>query len=190
MFAYCGNNPISRLDPTGHSWWNNFWRDTKEFWERQKEKASENGTGTGTLGITGSAAFGVGVSMSLGITFDEHGNIGIATTTNTGGGFPSAGIGGFITVTNAPNIYKQNGWGTVVGVSGGPGVLAFGGEYNLMIDSEAGKVYNGTTVSATAGLYPTIVEVHGEVGYTSVGGFNIFDVFIGIADIMLWFGGS
>jgi hypothetical protein len=63
-----------------------------------------------------------------------------------------------------------------------------GGEYSLMIDKEAGETYNGITISATAGLYPTVVEVHGEVGYTTIGGFNVFDIFIGITNAMLWIG--
>ena len=185
MFAYCNNNPISRFDPTGYSWWGDCWEWVKEKTENLKEKASKNSDGTGTIGVTTSAAFGAGGGLSAGITFDAKGNIGFVTTINAGGGFPSAGIGGYMTVTNAPNIYKQSGLGTVVGASGGPGVVAVGGEYCLMIDTETNEAYHGGTISVTAGLYPTVVECHGEVGYTSVAGFNIFDIFIGLADIML-----
>ena len=123
--------------------------------------------------------------MSCGITFDEKGNIGIAATGNAGGGFPSAGVGGYINITNAPDIFKQQGLGTVVGASGGPGAVAIGAEYCLLVDSEGGNVYHGVTVSATAGLYPTVVEVHGEAGYTSVVGFNIFDALICVVDVMI-----
>jgi hypothetical protein len=35
-------------------------------------------------------------------------------------------------------------------------------------------------------LYPTFIEIHGEVGYTSVVGFNVFDAVMAIADAMLW----
>lgn len=185
MFAYCGNNPVMRLDPAGYSWWSNFWEWVKDMTMEQKEKASENGNGTGTIGITTSAAFGVGGSVSLGITFDARGNIGIASTFNAGGGFPSAGIGGFVTVTNAPNIHKQNGIGTVVGASGGPGVIAVGGEFSLIPDVEDCKTYYGGTISATVGLYPSIIEIHGEVGYTSVVGVNVFDAVMAVADAML-----
>jgi hypothetical protein len=186
MFAYCGNNPVLRLDPAGYSWWGDFWEWVKDSTEEKKEKASDNGNGTGTIGITTSAAFGIGGSVSLGITFDEKGNIGIAGTFNAGGGFPSAGIGGFVTVTNAPNIYKQNGLGTVVGASGGPGVIAVGGEFSIMADTENCETYYGGTISATAGLYPTFIEIHGEVGCTSVVGFNVFDAVMAIANAMLW----
>jgi hypothetical protein len=147
---------------------------------------SKNEDGTQTIGVTANGAFGVGASISGGITYDLKGNIGIAATYTSGGGFPSAGIGGFITTTDAPDIYKQRGLGAVVGASGGPGVIAIGGEYSLMADTETVDSYNGYTVSATIGLYPTPVEIHGEVGYTEVIGFNIFDPFIWFADAMLW----
>ena len=52
----------------------------------------------------------------------------------------------------------------------------------MLIDQEVGTVYHGGTVSATLGLYPTVVEVHGEVGYTEVIGFNVFDVLIKVSD--------
>jgi len=186
MFAYCGNNPVLRLDPAGYSWWTDFWEWVKEKAEQQKEEASKNEDATQTIGLTANAAFGIGASISGGITYDLKGNIGIAATYASGGGFPSAGIGGFITTTDAPNIYKQRGLGAVVGASGGPGVIAIGGEYSIMADTEACESYSGYTISATIGLYPALVEIHGEVGYTEVIGFNIFDPFIWLADAMLW----
>ena len=72
--------------------------------------------------------------------------------------------------------------GVTIGASGGPAVVAVGAEYNMLIDKEADTVYHGGTVSATVGLYPTVVEVHGEVGYTEVIGFNVFDVLINISN--------
>ena len=104
---------------------------------------------------------------------------------NAGGGFPSAGIGGFITISNAPNIYKQSGLGAVVGASGGPWAVAVGIDGCFMFDTEEGQTYTGINVSGTVGLYPTVVEVHREVGYTEVAGFNIFDPLIWIANRML-----
>jgi RHS repeat-associated protein len=32
-YAYCRNNPIKYTDPTGHSWWNDFWDKVEEFFE-------------------------------------------------------------------------------------------------------------------------------------------------------------
>ena len=175
-----------RLDATGNAWewWKNFWDDAKEWLKTKKEEAENNANITTTSGITGSAAFGGAVSISAGITRDTKGNIGLLVTTNGGGGFPSVGAGSFFSFNNAPTIYDQRGMGATVGASGGTGVLAVGGEYNMIIDQKNKKVYHGGTLSVTYGLYPTIVEVHGEVGNTWVWGFNIYDVAIGIVDFI------
>ena len=176
-----------RFDPAGYSWWGDLWNWIKDWAEGKKESASKNENRTETIGVTASAAFGFSCSGSLGITFDAKGNIGLCGTINVGAGFPSAGVGGFTTITDAPNIYKQAGLGCVLGASGGPGKYAVGGEYTLMVDTSSDETYNGLTSSATVGLYPTFVEVHGEVGYTFVTGFNVFDLIIGFSDFMLWF---
>ena len=157
----------------------------KKLADQRKKEAANSTDATATIGMTASGAFGVGGSVSWGITFDTKGNVGLAATGNIGGGFPSAGVGGFISFSNAPNIYKQSGLGVVVGASGGPGVVAVGAEYCMMIDQEEDTLYHGGTLSVSAGLYPTIAEVHGEVGYTSVVGFNVFDALIGVVDLLL-----
>ena len=184
MFAYCGNNPVSRGDESGFGW-RDFWEGVRDWLTEKKEEAAENEDGAETIGLTINGAFGMAGSASLGFTFDAKGNIGLAGTINGGGGFPSAGIGGFITYSNAPNIYKQSGLGSTVGASGGPWVVAGGVEGCFMFDTEEGKTYTGITASATVGLYPTVVEVHGEVGYTEVVGFNVFDPLISIANWIL-----
>lgn len=162
-----------------------FYRLSRIGQKRRKEEAKSNEDGTETVGVTGSAAFGAALSGSLGITRDNKGNMGIALSFNVGGGFPSAGAGGYKTTTNAPNIYKQSGHGSTIGASGGPGVVAAGIEYNMLIDQEESCVYHGSTVSATYGFYPTIVEVHGEVGYTWVWGVNVYDVGIALIDLFI-----
>ena len=172
-----------RQDSEGHSW-KSFWGNVKNWIVKKKEKAANKNNITTTIGITGSAAFGGGVSASLGVTQDTKGNLGFALTTNGGGGFPNVGGGAFVSVNNTPTIYEQSGLGTVVGASGGPWVVAIGGEYNMLINQEKDRVYHGATISATAGLYPTVVEVHGEVGYTWVRGVNMYDIAIKIADFM------
>jgi len=183
MFAYCGNNPVSRNDSTGFGW-REFWGDVRDWLSEEKEKAATSEDITATIGITLNGAFGVAASGTGGITFDSKGNIGLAFTINGGGGFPSAGIGGYLTFSDAPNIYKQNDLGAAVGASAGPGVVAIGAEYCMMFDTEEDAMYDGVTFSATVGLYPTIVEVHGEVGHTEVKGFNIFDALIGAVDLL------
>ncbi len=172
-----------RLDSSGHSW-KSFWKKVKNWIVRKKEKTATKKNITATIGLTGSAAFGGGASASIGLTEDTKGNIGLSLTVNGGGGFPNLGGGGFVSVNNTPTIYEQSGFGTVVGASGGPWVVAIGGEYNMLINQEEDRVYHGATISATVGLYPTIVEVHGEVGYTWVWGVNMYDIAINIADFM------
>ena len=177
-----------RVDYNGQvsidEWWEDFLRDAKEWLEEEKEEASSNDDRTTTVGLTGSGAFGVGGSVSMGVTFDTKGNVGGALTVNGGGGFPSLGVGGYGSVNDAPTIYYQEGWGVAVGASGGPGVIAVGGDYNILIDHANGCAYQGGTVSVTYGLYPTLVEVHGEVGYTWVKGFNIYDMAIVVVEFL------
>lgn len=75
--------------------------------------------------------------------------------------------------------------GAVVGASVGPEILTGSAEYNMLIDLDEDCVYHGVTLSLTAGLYPTMVEVHGEVGYAWVWGINLYDVAISITDILI-----
>ena len=184
MFAYCGNNPINRVDPTGKKWLKPFLNHVRDQLIREKENAAANRNETTSTGLTASAAIGIGVSASLGLTKDTKGNVGVAFTINGGGGFPSAGAGVYKSKSNAPTIYHQEGFGAVVGASGGPAVVAVGGEYNMTIDQDNNCVYHGATVSATYGFYPTIVEVHGEAGYTWVRGTNIYDAAIAFVEFL------
>ena len=62
--------------------------------------------------------------------------------------------------------------------------MAIGADYNMLINQDADTVYHGATVSVTGGLYPTIVEAHGEVGYTWVWGVNVYDVAIAFMDFI------
>lgn len=183
-FAYCGNNPIVRIDPTGKKWMEPLWEHIRDTLINEKEKAAANKDETTSTGLTASAAFGIGASTSLGVTKDTKGNVGLALTLNGGGGFPSVGVGIYKSKNNAPTIYHQQGWGAVVGASGGPVAIAGGGEYNMMIDQDNNCAYHGATASVTYGFYPTIVEVHGELGYTWVWGVNVYDVAIAFAEFM------
>ena len=184
MFAYCGSNPVTRIDPTGHKWMEPLWEHVRDQLISEKEKATTSRNKTTSTGLTASAAFGVGVSVSLGLTKDTKGNVGVALTINGGGGFPSLGAGGYKSESNAPTIYHQEGWGAVVGASGGPVAVAVGGEYNMMIDQDNNCTYHGATVSATYGFYPTLVEVHGEAGYTWVWGTNVYDAAIAFVEFI------
>ena len=99
MFAYCGNNPVNRLDPAGEI--------------------------TYSIGIGGSAAFVGGGSYSISIVVDYWGNIGIQRSTsdimtlNSGANFgtPSAGLSISCYKTNLESIYDLEGIGTNFGAS-------------------------------------------------------------------------
>jgi RHS repeat-associated protein len=188
MFAYCGNNPVNRADPSGARWfsgfWNDFWNDAKNQLEKQKKKAASNPDITATIGGTLSGALFIAGSISGGVTADTKGNVGLSLNLNGGGGFPNISAGIFGSVNNAPTISDQAGLGTAVGASGGPWVIAAGCDYNILINQVNNCIYHGLTLTATYGIFPTIVEVHGEAGYTLVRGVNIFDVAISIADFM------
>ena len=84
-------------------------------------------------------------------------------------------VGGSVSGNNAPSIYHQSGWGGVVGGSGGSGIGG-GADYNMIVDQSNDSLYHGGTLAAAYGVYPTVVELHGEVGYTWVlWGLNIYD---------------
>ena len=185
MFAYCGNDPVNKFDPTGYSWWTDFWENAKDWIEQKKEEAEKEENRTTAVGGTAAAAFGLSASLSLGYTSDTKGNVGIIIAGSIGGGFPSLGAGAFRSVNNAPTIHHQKGLGTSVGGSGGPGAIACGGEYNTIIDTKSDTVYHGYTETVTCGFYPTIVEVHGEASYSFVFGINLYDIGIGITNFFL-----
>ena len=196
MFAYCGNNPVTRLDITGCFWrkfdwegvkdgWNDFWGGVKDVFIQKKEEAAEAEDGTTTIGANASAAAGAAVGTSIGYTKDNKGNIGVTVSISGGGGFPSAGITGFHSKNNAPNIYAQEGWGMQIGGSVGEG-LVLGAVYNLLVDSEAGKMYHGRTYNIGAGAnIPVPGEIHAEINYTWVFGFNVYDFWIGVTNLLI-----
>ena len=190
MFAYCGNDPINYVDTSGHwsQWLEDKLEDFKEWLEEEKEEASSNADITLVVGGTGNAAFGAAASGSSGLTIDTKGNVGRITTTNGGGGFPGLGVGLFVSINNTPTIFAQEGLGTAVGASGGPWVVAVGGDYNMIIDTKNAKTYHGGTLNVSYGFYPTVVEIHGEVGYSWVEGVNLFTVAIDAIDYLLSLG--
>ena len=37
LYCYCGNDPVMNVDPTGNSWWSNFWNAILSFFTRMQE---------------------------------------------------------------------------------------------------------------------------------------------------------
>ena len=179
LFIYCANNPVTSSDPSGHWIVKNAikWvvKNVVRPVVRSTKKATASfGNSTRTVGINGSAAFGGDVSGSLGITTDNKGNIGVIITGCTGGGTPIASASVYQTVTTAPDIYKQRGMSTQIGGSADVCGVSVGAEYSFFKDSETNKIYHSGTVLVGIGV-PIPAELHGEIGYSYVYGFNLYD---------------
>jgi hypothetical protein len=187
MFAYCGNNPVSRIDSYGASWWQDFWSDVRDWLAEGKEDNSQE-RGTIAAGYSGSIAFGFSGTFGFGVTADKRGNAGLILFVNYGGGMPSASVNGFITITNAPDIYKTTGMGTEVGASVSAGPISIGGEYVMLIDSETGETYHGGTYlgGMSPPKLPIPAELHGGASQTWMPlSINIYDIAISIIDHIL-----
>ena len=203
MFAYCGNNPVSREDPTGHSYCKVYFDSFSPFDTGLVNVAgcagggsgfvggncvttSVNGTepsqpkrtGTTTRGFSFSATFIVGVCLDIGITYDKKGNIGFLFSYSIVSGSPSIGVSKFVTKTNAPDIYAQEGPGVATGGSASVmGTIASVGlETSVIMDKDdLSAKYVGQTLSGGLGFGPP-GEYHASTGNTNVVGFNIWDV--------------
>ncbi|MBE6686970.1 MAG: RHS repeat-associated core domain-containing protein, partial [Ruminococcaceae bacterium] len=114
MFAYCNNNPVMYVDPTG-----NF---------------------TFGISLNANVTCFFGASISIGIFGDDNGNFDIQWsysvpfTESTMIGVLDAGVGAAVQFTNADTVYDLYGPSTIVGASGGPSwyvggdVISFDGE--------------------------------------------------------------
>ena len=101
LFAYCLNNPVNSIDPFG----------------------------TWTIGISFGANLNLffGVSVSIGVFFDDEGNVdwqwsyavpGVNNTTSIG--VLDVGAGLAVQYTNKDSVYDLYGPATYIGASGGP----------------------------------------------------------------------
>ena len=138
MFAYCLNNPVANADPHGR-------------W---------------TVGVSfgGNITIGLGASISIGVFFDNQGNIDVqwsyavtgVDNTNTIGAV-DAGMGISLQYTDRENVYDLYGPATYAGASGGPwwyigaDVISFSDASDL--DSE----FNGFQLTGGVGIG---VDVH------------------------------
>ena len=107
LFAYCSNNPVNRFDPSGF----------KAY----------------SMGITANATALLGISLSIGISWDDKGNWGFQfshaqpTENNGSYGILDAGAGIFFgEYWSADTIYDLEGGGTQVGASAGASWYAGG----------------------------------------------------------------
>lgn len=127
LYAYCGNNPVNRYDPTGHSW-KSFWNGVGEWFSAHWKEvaigtafivggalvtALTAGAGVGAMAAFGSALLSstIQVGISVGTSVLVGGLVSVA---NGGGFFDNVG-------DNIANAYM---WGGIF--SGGAQILGGG----------------------------------------------------------------
>ena len=133
-------------------------------------------TGTVSVCLVTTVAYGYSVSTAQGVTLDWNGNIGHMHSTGVGAGFPSVGVALAITFTDAENIYLQRGLAAQVGGSVNVMGLSIGYDHSFFTNSETGALYQGHTyVIGLDASYP--LEFHGGVSNTSVYGINLFGLY-------------
>ena len=189
MFAYCGNNPVSRVDADGNKY--TMMEDVAAYPANTNllkyydprtglipgvapindpikaplKKAEKRlwqvvVPGTASMGITSSAFFGVGGSASSGIIVDREGNIAHISSISAGGGSPSAFAGMYFSATSAPTIKQvENSVSLQTGGSVGP----VGFEYIVLPDKQTGNLYGGGTIAFGLGVLAIPAEVHATV---------------------------
>ena len=135
-YAYCGNNPLNWIDPSGGK--------------------------TTSIGIGGSAGFFGGVTVGFGFTWDDDGNLGIYFFHGAGAMTPSVSLGGEVTKTDGDTIDDLCGTsiqtGCGAGLIGGEAVTNDPTDFGGSEASPPAKSVRGGTV----GLYlsPAPAEAH------------------------------
>ena len=202
MFSYCFNNPLNLDDATGN--WPQWVKSTVKWVNKNIVKPIANKAqetlskinGTLSKGISVGCTLGiVGITANVSVSVDTKGNVAIqgsyswGVTSNPGFG---ASIGPTSMITNAPDVYKLEGEGGVVGGSlftkvPKVGAIGFGGDLNIIPDSEYNKCYFG--ISSFKGIGTSEgKEFHaGLGGTTTFDSFNIYEEYERFYDlIMVW----
>ena len=109
---------------------------------------------------------GKGGLINAGLIADKYGNVGITFTPGLSAGTPNVSAGGYVARTNAPKIYDTEGVGFGIGESVGIKGVSAGLEYNVLVDTKAGKIYTGQTTSFGASLGSIVVPVEGHASVT------------------------
>lgn len=194
LFAYCSNNPVNYLDPSGAGIFGNIiekvikpsvkWvakeiiRPSLTFAKRILNKINF----THTLGISVSGAFGVRGTGSIGLASDTKGNVGLVLNGGVGGGTPMYSVGFFRSSTNAPDIYSLRKDSVNIGGSLSYKGLGVGLDCSLFFDPKDNSPYWG--ISKNIGLKGSpFIEFHGDGQYTYVIKIcNIFDCAYAVLD--------
>ena len=145
LYAYCGNNPVMYVDPTGNAWW--------EFWKwNWKAIGAIVGTVAATVGAIALTAvtFGVAGALAIGITGFAIGVAGSLISQSIAG----EGI-------NIGKVFFDGAWG-IIGISmaasgiGALGSVILGGLVGAGQSFASDMIFNGGQVNYKNLMYSTI----------------------------------
>ena len=183
MFAYCGNNPIMRIDPTGEAWWHWALGAVVVATYAVAVVATAggavagiaavtsvaNGVAAATTASTVAAGAFIGASVTYGSValvaistsnsieeFNAQGNWGTVATTSFGG--LTGGVYGYdIARTQLPQSTKQY---VVSGTSQAPEHGAVPNSRYIQYDQSTGRVRCDTVYNAKGDWYSRIDYMH------------------------------
>ena len=195
LYAYCNNNPVNMVDPTGHAPVGPMRKNmvcindggsglsSYELMERsvtpepqtasaqqpQTEPLSDipedDNTGTFTIGVSGQAEAGVSLATSVGYSWDVNGGEAWQLSGGIGGGTVDVSGGLFLMITDAPDVDTLE--RAITTVTGGT-ILFFGYEYVTMYDPLTGKSYSGHILTLSASpVHIVSFEFHSQYVVTT-----------------------
>jgi hypothetical protein len=128
FYAFCGNDPVNRIDPTG------LWTMRLGF------QASFNTISS------------VNINIGLAIGYSESSGFTVGVVGGAGGGVALVGCsaGGFLEVTNADSVNDLKGGSIQAGGSFGEG-LVLGGDYIVGLNGKGMPSYQGVEVNLGIG---------------------------------------
>jgi len=165
-YSYCGNNPINRVDPTGHSW--------KKFW-----KAAVTAI-VGTILIVASAgtltpvvgAYWAGVATRAMVGATIGGTFAAATGGNIGMGLLTGAVGGAVFAGLAPGLSTFSDGimrGATLGGAAGP----LTGGASMASNAMAGFLGGAASGAASAGVSGSDVGQGALMGGAAAGTYSL-----------------
>ena len=181
LYAYCNNNPVNMIDPTGHvavymTLLNDgndgtvipepqLAPDQRSQTEPLPDNPEDNNTGTFTIGVSGQAEADASLSTSIGYSWDVNGGGAWQLSGGIGGGTVDVSGGLFLMITDAPDVDTLE--RAITTVTGGT-ILFFGYEYVAMYDPLTGKSYSGHIITLSASLIHIVsLEFHSQYVVTT-----------------------